>query len=160
MPKWLVRLQGERFDLEDLPSLVCSPEHTVIEEDGSYYLKSSDFDSLGSADEVRDRALTIVKMLNGAMKLHIPGFRGVSEAGVTLIEEDGRRHHYVYLEGSITLRSKVSANATVTGSNGTPRVEPHPPAASNPALVSPRLTRLLLTHFIFLEKTPGAVSTR
>jgi len=125
-PKWLVRLQGERFDLDDLPPLVCSPEHTVIEEDGSYYLKSSDFDSLRSADEVRERALAIVEMLNGAMKLHVPDFRGVNEAGVTLIEEDGRRHHYVYLESSITLRSKVSANITATGSDGTPQVAPPP----------------------------------
>ena len=126
MPKWLVRLGGERLDLEDFPSLLCSPEHTVIEEDGSYYLKSSDFDSLGSADEVRERALAIIEMLNGAMKLHIPSFRGVYEAGVTLIEEDGRRHHYVYLEASITLRSKVSANLTVTKSNGTRQIAPPP----------------------------------
>jgi hypothetical protein len=126
MPKWLVRLGGERLDLEDLPSLLCSPEHTVIEEDGSYYLKSSDFDSLGSADEVRERALAIIEMLNGAMKLHIPSFRGVYEAGVTLIEEDGRRHHYVYLEASLTLRSKLSVNPTVTTSNGTRQMTPPP----------------------------------
>jgi hypothetical protein len=103
---------------------VCSEEHTVIEEDGSYYLKSSDFDSLGSADEVRERARAIIEMLNGAMKLYTPSFRGIYEAGVTLIEEDGRRRHYVYLEASITLRSKVSANPTVTTSNGAREIAP------------------------------------
>ena len=126
MSKWLVRLGGERFDLGDLPSLLCSPEHTIIEEAGSYYLKSSDFDSLGSADEVRDRAAAIIEMLNGAMKLHDPSFGGAREEGVTLIEEDGRRHHYVYLEASLTLRSKVSVNPTVTTSNGRRQVTPPP----------------------------------
>jgi len=126
MPKWLVGLEGEKFDLEDLPSLLCSPEHTVIEEDGLYYLESSDFDSLGSADEVREHAIAIIKMLNGAMKLHTPSFRGVYAGGVTMLEEDGRRHHYLYLESSIKLRSKVSANLTVTKSNGTRQIAPLP----------------------------------
>ena len=124
MPNWLVRLKGEKFDLEDFPSLLRSPEHTVIEENGSYYLKSSDFDSLSSADEVRERAIAIIDMLNGAMKLHIHDFRGVFEDGVTIIKEDGSRHHYVYLGGSIATRVKVSA--TVTTSNGTQQIAPQP----------------------------------
>lgn len=124
MPNWLVRLKGEKFDLEDFPSLLRSPEHTVIEENGSYYLKSSDFDSLSSADEVRERAIAIIDMLNGAMKLHIHDFRGVFEDGVTLIKEDGSRHHYVYLGCSIAARVKVSA--AVTTSNGTQQVAPQP----------------------------------
>jgi len=124
MPNWLVRLKGEKFDLEDFSSLLRSPEHTVIEENGSYYLKSSDFDSLSSADEVRERAIAIIDMLNGAMKLHIHNFRGVFEDGVTLIKEDGSRHHYAYLGGTIAARAKVSA--TVTTSNGTQQIAPQP----------------------------------
>jgi len=34
MPKWLVRRKGERFDLEDFPKLLCSPEVKVVEENG------------------------------------------------------------------------------------------------------------------------------
>ncbi len=124
MPNWLVRLKCEKFDLEDLPSLLRSPEHTVIEENGFYYLKSSDFNSLSSADEVRERAIAIIDMLNGAMKLHIHNFRGVFEDGVTIIKEDGSRHHYAYLGGTIAARAKVSA--TVTTSNGTQQIAPRP----------------------------------
>lgn len=124
MPNWLVKLEGEKFDLEDLPSLLRSPEHTVIEENGSYYLKSSDFDSLSSADEVRECAIEIIEILNGAVKLHIHNFRGVSEDGVTLIEEDGSRHQYIYVRSAGTVRSKVSANLTVTTSNGTQQAAP------------------------------------
>jgi len=124
MPNWLVRLKGEKFDLEDLPSLLRSPELTVIEEKGSYYLKSSDFDSLSSVDEVRECAITIIEMLNDAVKFQIHNFRGVSEDGVTIIKEDGSRHHSVYLGGSIAARVKVSA--TVTTSNGTQQIAPQP----------------------------------
>ena len=126
MPNWLVRLKGEKFDLEDLPSLLRSPELTVIEENGSYYLKSSDFDSLSLADEVRECVIAIIEMLNDAVKFQIHNFRGVSEDGVTLIEEDGSRRHYAYLKGSITARSKTSANLTVTTSNGTQQVASRP----------------------------------
>lgn len=52
MAKWLVRFKGERFDLEDLPSLLRSPELNITEENGFYYLQSSEFDSLTSSDEV------------------------------------------------------------------------------------------------------------
>lgn len=124
MPNWLVRLKGEKFDLEDLPSLLRSPEYTIIEENGSYYLKSSDFDTLSSADEVRERAIAIIDMLNEAMNLRIHNFRGVFEDGVTIIKEDGSRHHSVYLGGSIAARVKVSA--TVTTSKGTQQIAPQP----------------------------------
>jgi hypothetical protein len=124
MPNWLVKLEGEKFDLEDLPSLLRSPEHTVIEDNGSYYLKSSDFNSLSSADEVRECAIKIIEILNGAVKLHIHNFRSVSEDGVTLIEEDGSRHQYIYVRSAFTVRSKVRANPTVTTSNGTQQAAP------------------------------------
>ncbi len=45
---------------------------------------------------------------------------------MTLIEEDGSRRHYAYLKGSITARSKTSANLTVTTSNGTQQVASRP----------------------------------
>jgi len=122
MPTWLVRLAGDKFDLEDLPSVLHSPKHTVIEEDGLYYLTSSDFDSLSSADEVRGRAITIIRMLNDVMKLHSPSFRDISEDCVTLIDDDGRRHNYLYLQASVSVRSKARANLTVARSNGSAEI--------------------------------------
>jgi len=118
MPKWLVRLKGERFDLEDLPSLLRSPELNATEDNGFYYLQSSEFDSLTSADEVRERGIALIKILNGAAKLYRDNFRDVAEDGITRVENDGSRHHYVYLEGGITPRAKVSAQVTVITSNG------------------------------------------
>ena len=70
MPKWLVRLKGERFDLEDFPKLLRSPEVRVVEENGSFYLESSEFNSLTLAEEVRERGRALIKLINGVSKFN------------------------------------------------------------------------------------------
>lgn len=119
MPKWLVRIKGDTFDLEDLPALLRSPELTITKENGFYYLESSEFDSLTSADEVRERGVALIKMMNGAAKLYRNNFRDISEDGVIRIEDNGRRHQYVFSKSVLIGRAKLSAKATVTTSNGT-----------------------------------------
>ena len=58
-------------------------------------------------------------MINGAAKLYRDNFRGIAEDGIVLVEDDGKRHHYLYLEATSTIRSKMSAKATVVKSGGT-----------------------------------------
>ena len=123
MPEWLVRLKGDKSDLGYLPSLLRSAGHAIIEENGVYYLKSSDFDSLDSADAARERGIAIIKMLNGAMRLCVRSFAGVGEDGVTVIEEDGRRRHFVYGSVSMQGRSRLRADATVLASDGAEQIE-------------------------------------
>ncbi|MCJ7637237.1 MAG: hypothetical protein MUO21_07075, partial [Nitrososphaeraceae archaeon] len=95
MPKWLVRLKGERFDLEDFPKLLRSPEVRVIEESGSFYLESSEFDSLTLAEEVRERGRALIKLINGVSKFNRKSFLSISEDCITRVEDDGKRHNYV-----------------------------------------------------------------
>jgi len=126
MPKWLVKLKGEKFDLEDFPSLLQSPELSVIEENGSYYLQSSKFNTLASADEVFQRGLELIERVNGAAKLYIDNFHDVAVDEVTHIEDDGRKsHHNVLQIDNIMQRQKVSP-VTLTASNGSqPAVNQH-----------------------------------
>ncbi|GFO95992.1 hypothetical protein ig2599ANME_0176 [groundwater metagenome] len=128
MPKWLVRLKGERFDLEDFPELLRSPEVRVVEENGSFYLESSEFNSLTSAEEVRERGRALIKLINGVAKFNRDNFLDVSEDGITRVEDDGKRHHYVFLEGAITARAKVSAQVTVIAADGSEKVATQPSA--------------------------------
>ena len=130
MPEWLVRLKGDELDLGYLPSLLRSAGHTVIEQNGGYYLRSSDFDSLDSGDAVLERGIAIIKMLNGAMRLRVPSFSGVGEDGVTVIEEDGRRQHFAYGSVSMQGRSRLRADATVLASDGGEQIEPQPPPSN------------------------------
>ncbi len=110
MPRWLVRLKGERFDIEDLPEFLRSSELKVVEENGAFYLQSSEFDFLTSPDEVRERGRALIKLINGVAKFDRDNYRDVSEDGITKVEDDGRSHHYVFLENAITVRAKVSAH--------------------------------------------------
>lgn len=124
MENWLVRLKGEEFDLEILPPLLHSTKLSIIKENNSYYLKSSDFDSLKSADEVRESAIAIIKRLNGTMMLFNHNFHSISEDGVLLVEKNGKRCFHLYLEGSIKMRSRVSANFKATTPNGIQQIDP------------------------------------
>jgi len=128
MPKWLVRLKGERFDLEDFPKLLRSPEVRIVEVDGSFYLESSEFNSLTLAEEVRERGRALIKLINGVTKFNRDNFLGISEDAITRLEDDGKRHNFVFLEGGITIRTKVSGQPTVITADGTEKVATQPSA--------------------------------
>ena len=130
MPKWLVRLKGERFDLENFPKLLCSLEVRVVEENGSFYLESSEFNSLTSAEEVRERGRELIKIINGAAKLKQDNFLGISEDAIIRVGDDGNRHGYLFLEEAITIRTrvKVSAQSTVITADGSEKVATQPSA--------------------------------
>ena len=118
MPKWLVRLKGERFDLEDFPKLLRLAKAKVVEEDGSFYLKSSEFNSLTSAKEVRERGRELIKLINGVTKFNRDNFPGISEDAIIRVEGDGKRHGYLFLESSVKIRTKVSAQLTAIAADG------------------------------------------
>jgi len=126
MAKWLLRLKGDRFDLEDLPNLFRLPEAKVVEEKGSFYLESSKLNSLTSADEVREQGKALIKLINPIAKLHRNNFLDVSEGGVIQVDDDGKRHIYVFLKESLTLRSKATAVLSVIASNGSEKVSTQP----------------------------------
>ena len=128
MPKWLVRLKGERFDLEDFPKLLRSPEVRVVEENGSFYLESSEFNSMTSSEEVRERGRALINLINVVAKFNRDNFMGISEDAIIRVEDDGKRHGYIFLEEAITIRTKVSAQLTVIAADGSEKVATQPSA--------------------------------
>lgn len=126
MTKWLIKLKGERFDLEDLLQLLKSSELMIVEEDGVFYLQSSEFDSLTSADEVRERGKALLRLVNSVAKFDRDNYQDVAENGITQVAEDGIRQQYVFVEGIASIRAKVSANVTVVAADGNERIDPQP----------------------------------
>jgi len=55
MAQWMVRLQGQSADLQEFPDMFRSARLNVKEEEGDYYLRSSDFDVLRNDQEVGRR---------------------------------------------------------------------------------------------------------
>jgi hypothetical protein len=99
MSKWLVRLKGDRFDLEDFSKQLRSPGVKVVKrKDELFYLESNDFNSLTSPKEVLERGRELIKIINGAVKLKRDNFLGISEDVIIRVEDDGKQEGYIYPE--------------------------------------------------------------
>jgi hypothetical protein len=129
MPEWSIRLTGHAFDLEELSDHFHSPERNVTkDEDGHYYLRSTDFDSMADDQAVHERALELVELMNQAAKFHAgDGYRPVELDAVTRIDEDGKRVHHIMLAGQMEGRSRMSAKPTVIREGGSVAT-PQPPS--------------------------------
>lgn len=129
MPEWSVRLKGHAFDLEELSDHFRSPERNVRkDEDGHYYLRSTDFDSVADDQAVHERALELVERMNWSAKFHTgDGYRPVELDAVTWRDEDGNRMHTVTSSLQIGGRSRVSVKPTIIREGGSPDT-PRPPS--------------------------------
>lgn len=121
MTERLVRLKGHQFDLEELTEHFTSDELNVRrDEDGHFYLRSSDFTPMTDSGDVEERGRQLVGYINGAAKLSFgPGYRAVEFDAAARIEEDGQRYHSVGSSITISSRSRVSGKPTVIRADGT-----------------------------------------
>jgi len=91
-------------------------------------LESSEFNSLTLAEEVRERERALIKLINGVAKFNRDNFLGISEDAITRLENDGKRHNYLFLEGTATIRTKVSVQLTAIAADGSEKVATQPSA--------------------------------
>jgi hypothetical protein len=133
-PGWYAQLLGDAGDLDDWRRTLNDPFDPVAEElpDEAIGLRSSEFEGIESADEVRSQALILISRLNGAMRL-MHGTQPVRLGGIIKIDEQGRRHITVFAEaiGIALGRVRVFAAAVVLGPNGEP-LPAAPPQPSDP----------------------------
>jgi hypothetical protein len=97
---------------------------SVIEDNGEYYLSSTQFGTLPDAGVVRAGGVHLVQLVNGASRIHNPSFEGVTAGRVVRIDDAGTREHFVFLSGTITARSRVSARLTVSNTEEDKVVSP------------------------------------
>ncbi|MEX2032711.1 MAG: hypothetical protein WEA81_07570 [Dehalococcoidia bacterium] len=115
---WWVRLQGERFDLEELVEMFSAPELTVVERGDDVYLRSTAFDELEDAGDVRTQAVNLARLANGLARVHHDGFRPVDVDVVTRVSTSGTKEHFVSLGVAIEARARVRADLTVMRPDG------------------------------------------
>ena len=100
----MVRLKGHAFDLEELSDRFTSADRNVTkDEDGYYYMRSSDFDQVSDPDPdaVRERAFRLIELMNGATKLYSGGSYRPVEFDVVTRVDDGKRHHHITLSATV-----------------------------------------------------------
>jgi hypothetical protein len=127
---WGVKLSGHAFDLEDWRDALKSFDPWVVHEGDDFILRSSDFGSCVSVEEVRNSAIALIEVLNGAMKA-AKRAGPVSCGSVYEFSPDGRVQSHVLLEPvPIQVRVKIGT-ATLGVEDGGVAGPPPPPSPSD-----------------------------
>ncbi|WP_316398235.1 hypothetical protein [Bradyrhizobium sp. 33ap4] len=128
MPKqWGAVLQGHEFDLQDWRDMLKPPFDPWVEVHGAdTVLRSNSFGDLTSSNEVRDRAVTHIERLNGAMFVAMQG-QPLQFGGVIEFASDGKHSRTLFAEGFVErARLRMHAVAVVIGPDGVPKPNPPP----------------------------------
>lgn len=114
MAMWLVPLHGDKFDLEEFPRWFPSGEIYVIEQDSEYFLVGPTFERFSEAEAVLNEANNVLERFTAAINLLGTKIRKPVIDTVIRKNSDGKRNVFVFLSGSLTTRSKLSATLTLT----------------------------------------------
>jgi hypothetical protein len=109
MAEWLVEVQGDPAELEELADQFESPRLNVRKEGESYYLRSPEnFDSLSDASDVRARASELLFLLSGVANLYAGAGETVTPGVVIWEHDDGTRDQFIEMKtATVRIRSKV-----------------------------------------------------
>lgn len=115
--EWLVHITGDSSDLEDLSKSLSSSELSIIKDEKEFVLKSTDFNFLKDAKDVKNKASEILDLVNGAARLDLGMRKPLSVAHVIKVKDDGTRVVFVEVSATVTVTSRVTAS--VVGVDGT-----------------------------------------
>jgi hypothetical protein len=155
MTEWLVRLQGEKLDLEEASSHFRGADLEVRQEDGGYYLASTDLRSMTESGEVLKRGKELLKVMNGILKLIVGNHQPVTADGLVVrADEAGKRDQYIHVGGALTIRTRLRAAAVVVKSDGiTELPEQAPPRAASWMAIAMRDNKVAKAFRLFNEPT-------
>jgi hypothetical protein len=134
--RWMVRINGDPFDLELLSEQFRSANLSIAKESNGYYARSSEFEVLSSEPEVRSKADEILDSLNGIGRMLDSHFRPVEIDAITEADETGSRKHYMEFFEEIKVRDK--ATVKVVNADGTSEQSTQPPAAESQLAIAQR----------------------
>ncbi len=115
MSTWLAEIEGEVFDLEELPRWFPDGGVYAIAQDGRYYLVGPRLQALATAEEVRIAAAEVLDEFTATISLLLTTFRRPSLGHILQEADDGTRKIFVDLSGEVQARAKVSATLTAAG---------------------------------------------
>jgi len=136
---WRIQLEGDKDDLIDLSKIFTSPEFSINEIDGNFYLFSNLFNSIEDSGLVEEKGKEFLDIINAGVKLTSNYLREIKTAGVESLNSDGWvKKRFVHLEAEVRNHAKVGLQ--ITKANGTviednpfePLVKWHQLAQENP----------------------------
>ena len=97
MKEWLIRLEGDHADLQDLPFLFTADDLTVTEEAGAFYLKALELNGIDNVAAVVARAKLLLQFISAAAAFHFNSFSTLDIGDLILVDENGVRRGHMYL---------------------------------------------------------------
>ncbi|MBK6631437.1 MAG: hypothetical protein IPG33_10535 [Betaproteobacteria bacterium] len=116
MARWLVQIDGDRFDIEELPYWFPSGEIYAVEENSTVFLVGSGLEQLADASKIHEAAARVIEDFYSVIYLIDPGIRRPSVGAVFRENDDGTRHGFAFLSAVASGRSKARASVTIAGS--------------------------------------------
>ncbi len=117
MGEWKVVLGGSGFDLETLSSLAVDGMLSIRKVDGKFILESVEFESLDCPDAVWDRAVAIVRTINGAARVLFGDHSNVAVDRIIRDKPDGGTSVHVVVEVPVA-SARARAGACVVHVDG------------------------------------------
>lgn len=150
MARWLAKLEGSHFDLEEFPRWFPSGELFAVEEAGSFFIVGKALDTLPDAESVRNVSIRAVHEFSATISVLGPTVRKPTIGSVIREHENGGRDVFVFITG-VGARAKAGAVLTVGGD--TPR--PMPTQAQDLLSAAQKSTHLRTALTVFADPTPS-----
>jgi len=106
--EWFVRIIGDINDLDELSKSLKSPELSISHDGESYILKTDEFNLLDDKEKVRNKAVEIISLINGAAGLTLGIRTPIEVSHVVKLNDDGTQEIFVCISNTITLRDSIS----------------------------------------------------
>lgn len=115
--EWVVQLKGDNSDLQELSETLNSVELCITKENDGFSLKSSNFNQLNDANEVKEKAEELLLSIFGAARVAFRMQRPLVVNAVIKVNDDGTKLTTRFL--SDTMYASSSISLTITRNNGT-----------------------------------------
>jgi len=100
--KWQIRLEIKTSEFKKLCNLLNSNNKwSLTEENGSYYLSCSDFESLTSVADVYGPATKLLQDISAIAMIRIQGFPPLKADVIAQVDEHGKRKHWFSLSADL-----------------------------------------------------------
>jgi len=121
--EWMLKIEGERFALEELSKSFTSPKLCISKEGQDFFLRSSDLNLLKNPKEVFEIAKKIISCINGASMLIGFGMHTSLKVSnsITKINDDGSRNVSIFPQPLHLHITTNSFSVVITNPDGTKR---------------------------------------
>lgn len=108
--EWLVEMQGDKSDLQDLGKSLSSPELCITKDGDNFVLKSTRFERFTNVDDVRSMACELLSLINGAAKLALDMRERLTIRAIVRVKDDDTRSTFICLSNDITVRGSIGVS--------------------------------------------------